>query len=314
MQIDMAQVYTDFEGLAALRAKARDDQEAALDQVARQFESLFLQMMLKSMRDAGLGGGLLDSKQSEFYREMYDQQIAVDMAQKQGIGLADVLKEQLGGGIAPTYRDLEPRDYLGMPIMRKPAMADAVDGTSVKVVPVGMHDRIVLDGSPENFVEKLWPLAEQAATELDLAPEALLAQAALETGWGRHVMREHDGGSSHNLFGIKADSRWDGASVAVRTLEYSDGVAFKTRDSFRSYGSFAESFDDYVAFLRGNPRYRDALQQTADPKAFFESLQAAGYATDPRYAEKILKVLDNAAMQRVPGRPGADGASVVREG
>ena len=314
MHIDMAQVYTDFEGLAALRAKARDDQEAALDQVARQFESLFVQMMLKSMRDAGLGGGLLDSKQSEFYREMYDQQIAVDMAQQRGIGLADVLKEQLGGGIAPTYRDLEPRDYLGMPIMRKPAVTDAVGARSKAAASAAMDNSIVLDGSPEDFVEKLWPLAARAATELDLAPEALLAQAALETGWGRHVMREHDGASSHNLFGIKADSRWNGSSVAVRTLEYSDGVAFKTRDSFRSYGSFAESFDDYVAFLRGNPRYRDALQQTADPKAFFESLQAAGYATDPRYAEKILKVLDNAAIRRVPAGSDDDGAAVVREG
>jgi len=297
MNLDMGQVYTDFSGLAALRARAREDQEAALDQVSRQFESLFLQMMLKSMRDASLGGGMLDSKQSEFYREMYDKQIAMDMADKQGIGLADVIKRQLGGAVATPYRDLEPADYLGMPITARPAGRGG-EGANDALKAAG-DTPIELDGSPESFLGKLWPAAEQAAARLNLAPEALLAQAALETGWGQHVMQARSGDSSHNLFGIKADGRWQGPKVDVSTLEYRDGVALKTRAHFRAYGSFEESFSDYVDFLQRNPRYREALARADDPKAYFTALQQAGYATDPAYAEKIHKILDSEPMQRV---------------
>ena len=294
MNIDSAQVYTDFSGLAALRARAREDKDAALDEVSRQFESLFLQMMLKSMRDASLGGGLMDSKQSEFYRDMYDKQIAVDMAQKQGIGLADVLKRQLGGGISAQYSDLSPEEYLGMPITARP-----VNGADAATVARRSVDTpAAFDGSPEAFVDALWPVAEQAAAKINLPPEALLAQAALETGWGRHVMQNGTGDSSHNLFGIKADSRWQGDKVMVSTLEYRDGVALNTRANFRAYESFEYSFSDYVDFVQRNPRYQQALAQTNDPKAYFSALQEAGYATDPAYAQKIQRILDSESMQR----------------
>ena len=294
MNIDSSQVYTDFSGLAALRARAREDKDAALDEVSRQFESLFLQMMLKSMRDASLGGGLMDSKQSEFYRDMYDKQIAVDMAQKQGIGLADVLKRQLGGGISAQYSDLSPEEYLGMPITARP-----VNGADAATVARRSVDTpAAFDGSPEAFVDALWPVAEQAAAKINLPPEALLAQAALETGWGRHVMQHGTGDSSHNLFGIKADSRWQGDKVMVSTLEYRDGVALNTRANFRAYESFEHSFSDYVDFVRRNPRYQQALAQTNDPKAYFSALQEAGYATDPAYAQKIQRILDSESMQR----------------
>ena len=294
MNIDSSQVYTDFSGLAALRARAREDKDAALDEVSRQFESLFLQMMLKSMRDASLGGGLMDSKQSEFYRDMYDKQIAVDMAQKQGIGLADVLKRQLGGGISAQYSDLSPEEYLGMPITARP-----VDGADAATVARRSVDTpAAFDGSPEAFVDALWPVAEQAAAKINLPPEALLAQAALETGWGRHVMQHGTGDSSHNLFGIKADSRWQGDKVMVSTLEYRDGVALNTRANFRAYESFEHSFSDYVDFVQRNPRYQQALAQTNDPKAYFSALQEAGYATDPAYAQKIQRILDSESMQR----------------
>ena len=294
MNIDSSQVYTDFSGLAALRARAREDKDAALDEVSRQFESLFLQMMLKSMRDASLGGGLMDSKQSEFYRDMYDKQIAVDMAQKQGIGLADVLKRQLGGGISAQYSDLSPEKYLGMPITARP-----VNGADAATVARRSVDTpAAFDGSPEAFVDALWPVAEQAAAKINLPPEALLAQAALETGWGRHVMQNGTGDSSHNLFGIKADSRWQGDKVMVSTLEYRDGVALNTRANFRAYESFEYSFSDYVDFVQRNPRYQQALAQTNDPKAYFSALQEAGYATDPAYAQKIQRILDSESMQR----------------
>ncbi len=306
MNIDSSQVYTDFSGLAALRARAREDKDAALDEVSRQFESLFLQMMLKSMRDASLGGGLMDSKQSEFYRDMYDKQIAVDMAQKQGIGLADVLKRQLGGGISAQYSDLSPEKYLGMPITARP-----VDGADAATVARRSVDTpAAFDGSPEAFVDALWPVAEQAAAKINLPPEALLAQAALETGWGRHVMQHGTGDSSHNLFGIKADSRWQGDKVMVSTLEYRDGVALNTRANFRAYESFEHSFSDYVDFVQRNPRYQQALAQTNDPKAYFSALQEAGYATDPAYAQKIQRILDSESMQRA-AQSAKEGATAI---
>lgn len=297
MDIDMAQVYTDFSGLAALKARAREDQDAALDQVSRQFESLFLQMMLKSMRNASLGDGLMDSKQSEFYRDMYDKQLAMNMAENHGIGLADVIKRQLGGGISAAHAGLSPEEYVGMPIQVSPVRKTVTGVESAAKAP-DESSPISFDGSPESFLGQLWPVAEEAAAKLKLAPEALLAQAALETGWGRHVMQHRGGDSSHNLFGIKADSHWQGDRVQVSTLEYRDGVALKTRANFRAYDSFEKSFSDYVDFVQRNPRYRTALNKTADAEAYFSALQEAGYATDPAYADKINRILHSESMQR----------------
>ena len=298
MTLDMAQVYTDFSGLAALRARAREDKDAALDQVSRQFESLFLQMMLKGMRDASFGGGLMDSKQSDFYREMYDKQISMDIAEQPGIGLADVIKRQLGGGVAAPTKGLDLQDYMETPIAARPPRGAGAQHADGPTTPSDGEASLPLDGSPGTFLGRLWPMAKKAAARLDLPPEALLAQAALETGWGRHVMRHASGDSSHNLFGIKADSRWEGDRVQVSTLEYRDGVALKTQARFRAYGSYAESFADYVDFVQRNPRYREALRNTQSPAAYFQSLQAAGYATDPDYAEKIKRILDSEPMQR----------------
>ena len=139
--------------------------------------------------------------------------------------------------------------------------------------------------------------AEAAAARLGIKPEALLAQAALETGWGKAVMKASDGSPSYNLFGIKADSRWEGDRSTVRTLEYRDGVAMKTRADFRAYDSYADSFADYADFVSGNARYQPALQAVDDPQAYFQALQQAGYATDPAYARKVLDILDRPEFQ-----------------
>jgi flagellar protein FlgJ len=295
MQAPIPQVYTDFSALSAMRARAREDQQGTLDQVSRQFEALFLQMMLKGMRSAGLGdGGLMDSRQSDFYREMYDKQIAIDMAQTRGIGLADVIKRQLGGADAAGQGGRGVQDYAATPITARPALAGQAPAAAAGSAAVASAS---LDGTPAAFVRTLWPAAEKAGARLGLAPEALLAQAALETGWGRHVMRGGEGASSHNLFGIKADRRWSGDTVSSETTEYRDGVALRTRDQFRAYASFEQSFEDYVDFVQRNPRYREALRQTADPRAYFEALQAAGYATDPVYADKIGRILDSDTLR-----------------
>ena len=155
-----------------------------------------------------------------------------------------------------------------------------------------------IDGSPEAFVRVLWPHAQQAARELNVDPEILIAQSALETGWGRSVI---DGGgldSSYNLFGIKAGSGWDGGRASASTLEFEEqsGVMTRQRASFRTYESWRHSFNDYVQFLKTQPRYRDALDHGGDSVRFVEGLQQAGYATDPRYADKIVRIATGPEM------------------
>ncbi|MDT8387888.1 MAG: flagellar assembly peptidoglycan hydrolase FlgJ, partial [Thiogranum sp.] len=147
--------------------------------------------------------------------------------------------------------------------------------------------------SPEQFIRDVWPHAKRAAGSLGVQPEALVAQAALETGWGKHMIKAHDGASSFNMFGIKADSRWQGDRTASETLEFRDGLVRKERAQFRVYGSLKDSFNDYAEFLQRNPRYQDALTNTADTPAFTRSLKEAGYATDPAYSEKINNIMNS---------------------
>lgn len=300
-----ASVYTDFNGLAALRHQAQTDKSGALRQVAEQFEALFMQMMLKSMRDAKLGEGLFDSAQSEQYRDMLDSQLSLNLSKGRGLGLADVIVRQLGGE-GPQRPSSEVR---GSFVPRSP---DAAVNTTVEVVkpasesveasivsvPRAEESLDVPDysESPATFVRHILPYARQAASLLGLGPEVLIAQAALETGWGQGVIRDATGESSHNLFNIKADSRWEGPVVAKRTLEYVDGVAVQERAHFRRYESPVQSFQDYVAFLQTSPRYQEALQHDGDAERFVEGLQSAGYATDPNYAKKIKEILQRSGV------------------
>lgn len=278
---------TDFGALAKLRADARHgkDKAATLDEVAKQFESLFIRMVVKQMRKTSLGDGLFDSKQSEFYRDMYDQQLSVNMAETGGLGLAPAIKRQLSGEALIPIHGRTQADYRAAPTPAAPALNPA---TATSQPPFA---------GPADFVRRLRPHAEAAAARLGVKPEALLAQAALETGWGKAVMDKPGGGVSHNLFGIKADGRWDGQRVAMQTLEYRDGVAVRTRADFRAYDNYADSFDDYADFVSGNPRYRAALEAAGDPQAYFEALQDAGYATDPAYARKVLNILARPELQ-----------------
>lgn len=301
MNAASAGVYMDFQGLSALRAGAREDTPEALRAVARQFEALFLQMMLKSMRAASEGDPLFDSDHASTYREMYDQQLSLDLSEK-GIGLADVLVRQL-----QIQQEKELSTAAGMDLSVPAASAPTL-AYRQKQVQGGEHAAIAgrvsaseIAVSGEDFVRKLWPLAEQAAARIGVSAETLIAQAALETGWGKAVIRHADGSSSHNLFNIKADGRWQGESVSKSTLEYRQGVANREVARFRSYASFADSFDDYVNFLQNNPRYADALQQTGNPHDFIRALQDAGYATDPAYAQKIGQILDKDIIASVDG-------------
>lgn len=299
--------YYDFSALASLRADARRDARGNLDEVARQFEALFVQMMLKSMRDATPRGGLFASDRRRGYEQMYDRQLSLQLSTRGGIGLAPLLEAQLGAAAAsrpetdaagaaaplslrlPARRALPASEPLPGKISpesarraRSPAAADQA--------PAG--ERADKAGqralTPARFVADLRPLAATAAARLGVEPEVLLAQAALETGWGRHIAAA--GASSHNLFNIKAGRDWPGDTVRRAVLEYRDGLAVREVATFRAYASPAESFADYVAFLRASPRYARALARAADGEAYLRELQDAGYATDPRYADKVIGV------------------------
>lgn len=294
-------VYNDFQGLASLKHQAREDQAGSLDKVAKQFESLFVQMMVKQMRQASFGGGIFDSDRTRQYQDMYDQQLSLHLSESGGMGIGDMLRRQLGqsgGDSVPALSGLESyrehpvssaKRHLTLKPLLQPEAAQASEPKAESTEPR-------LD-SPEQFVHGLWSSAQRAAARIGLPTEALLAQAALETGWGGHVMPVTNDRSSHNLFGIKADQRWDGAQIRRETLEYESGVAVRKREMFRAYDSYEESFQNYVDFLEGSPRYADALGKTHDAQAYFNALQQAGYATDPDYAEKILRVMQGPEMQ-----------------
>ena len=306
------QTYTDFSGFSEMRAQARVDPQASLKQVAKQFEGIFIQMMLKSMRDASMGDEIFDSDQSKLYRDMFDKQVALDMASNKGIGIADSLVRQLSKTMpkkdTPETFSIEPNRHsesfengklLPLPARKMNSIVqDSVTGLSKfelsGIKPISDKTQFK---SPEEFTQYILPYAEKAAKEIGVSPLVLVSQAALETGWGKAVTRHPDGSSSYNLFNIKADNRWDGQQVVKSTLEYDNGVAKYEKASFRAYDSYADSFDDYVDFLRTNNRYDDALRHDGDDQLFITDLHKAGYATDPNYANKILDILKRDSIQ-----------------
>lgn len=300
----------DFNGLAELRRSAGKDQDdqQTLRQVAGQFESLFLNMMLKSMRQASLGDAIFDSSQGDMYRDIADQQLAMDLSAQGGLGLQEVIMRQLGGqlaekldgasqtGQAQAYNMDTVIKRPALPIIDKPALIQQIEVAipqAVKDTAEAVVEKATNFSSPESFVRQLWSMAEQAAKKIGVKPEVILSQAALETGWGKHVIAQNGGKSSHNLFNIKADSRWQGDSTLVGTLEYRDGVAVKEQAKFRAYDSYQDSFNDYVDFLQTQPRYQQAIEQASDPELFIEGLHKAGYATDPAYADKIKRIMSS---------------------
>jgi flagellar protein FlgJ len=308
MNVDTTPIYHDLQSLSALRQRASSDPNAAIEEVAEQFESLFLQMMLKSMRDATatLDGGLFDSKQMEHYQSMFDQQISLDLSTNGGMGMSEILVEQLGGNqpLVETAENPQPlvpfsrvhedakRQMLNLYATTPPDSVDPVAAANQSSHDLGVGvDAQWSPKTPEDFIRSIWPFAVDAAEQLGLDPVVLVAQSALETGWGKQLIPTNSGNSSFNLFGIKASGNWEGESAAVNSLEFRDGVAVKENSSFRVYESLGASFEDYVAFLKSNPRYQQALEKVGDSQQFLTELQDAGYATDPRYAEKIMAIV-----------------------
>lgn len=288
-------MYSDFGALANLRTDARANSAGAMDEVASQFESLFVQMMLKSMRDATEKGGLFDSNQLDSYQQMHDQQLSLELAKQGGVGLADVIVQQFKGAQgAAASEDSSPATLKPLPNYRVPgiAMSSIHPSTLAETGAGTAAGSVKADWSaetPADFLRSLRPYAESAADELGVDADVLLAQAALETGWGKHVLGDARG-SSNNFFNIKAGPDWQGGSVKKTTVEYRDGVAVREAARFRTYPSAEAAFADYADFIGQKPRYADAVAVAGDAKAYLHELQRAGYATDPSYAEKILSV------------------------
>ena len=314
--IQQARIYTDFSGLNELKNQARTDKKAALEEVARQFESLFLGEMLKSMRKAGDVFGednYLNSNESQHYRDMFDNQLSLSLSEKQGTGLAEALVRQLSrqipgmneegdklSGHKATLADYDrsvPAISAKLPErvleVDRVAQSDRAPEVPASTVSEPLPQRF---SSPEQFVRTLLPMAERVARDSGIDPRLMVAQAALETGWGKHMIEGGDGEPSHNLFGIKADHRWQGEAVEIATTEYREGVPMSERAAFRAYPDYESSFRDYVAFLESNPRYRDVLASADQPEVFAQKLQDAGYATDPEYGAKIRRIMNGDSL------------------
>lgn len=280
--------YTDINGLARLKLQAQKPSEATLREVASQFEAMFIQMMLKSGRDAKLTeDGLFDNHESELYRDMFDKQVSLELAKSKGIGIGDMLVRQLRQGGA-----LDAPDAAAAP--EKVAPLQSAVAAPMKASSVATSEQAQWDvNGPEEFVQRVLPHARRAAAELGVRPEALIAQAALETGWGSAMPKHADGRPSFNLFGIKADASWNGERVVNKTLEFTaDSGLTRQQAAFRSYDDVGAAFDDYARFVKTQPRYGKALEVAANHEAYVRELQEAGYATDPHYAQKVLRVMD----------------------
>lgn len=346
--------YHDFQGLRDLKRGAIEDDPEALKEVARQFEALFVQMIMKSARQADelIGGedSLFNSNEMQHYQQMLDEQFSLAISQGdggKGLGLAEVLVGQLSREPSEPLKQVPEDVRRGAQLLTNDVMqqleerrlrssraplADAVNPAAtrdsadrraaseavqaahrppmsvasdvsgrkpleIKGLPVREDKRAYFE-SPEDFVRHLYPIAEKAAAKLGVDPRMMLAQSALETGWGRHMISREDGTNSFNLFGIKADRRWSGEAAEVPTLEYRNGQPRQERAHFRAYDSFEQSMQDYVDFLTANPRYQQALQKTDNPQAFARGLQQAGYATDPQYANKIVNIMDGSTLNQ----------------
>jgi flagellar protein FlgJ len=324
----------DVQGVNQLKLDARQSSPEALRQAAQQFEAVFMNMLMKSMREATPQDGMFDSEQTRMYTSMLDQQLTQRMASR-GIGLAEVMVRQLssalevpppGEGAAQGFPLNAPQGGAAPLRVQVPqggasSYASQGDSDPVRVesyAPQGDSDPLRTKGRVESyapglvtpqspavtparsgdapshveaFVQRLLPHAQAASASTGIPARFMLGQAALESGWGKAEIRGADGQNSHNLFGIKAGASWKGQTVDIVTTEYVNGKPQKQVDTFRAYDSYADAFRDYAKLLQNNARYQNVLAQGHDAVGFAQGLQQAGYATDPKYAQKLMSVI-----------------------
>lgn len=293
----------DANSLNQLKRSAQSNSPEAIKAAAKQFEAVFLNMVMKSMREASPQDGPFDSEQSRTFTAMLDQQLSNNLAQK-GVGLADILTRQLSKTINPADAQVPINTNNGNPAQRLPTT----------VIPsllssTGYHDgqtRIsptVEEVSPQVtkplaaktsvlFQQRMAEHAEAASQATGIPAHLMLGQAALESGWGKREIKAQDGTNSHNLFGIKATGDWKGKVVATTTTEYVHGVKQTRVEKFRAYDSYAESFKDFAHLIQSNPRYRQVMDSLHDVTQYARAMQTSGYATDPHYASKLAQVIN----------------------
>ncbi|GGY75422.1 flagellar assembly peptidoglycan hydrolase FlgJ [Pseudoduganella plicata] len=299
-----ASLAIDSKGLSELRQGARAGSAEATKAAATQFEAMFVNMMLKSMRDATPQEGMLDNEQTKMFTTMLDQQTSQNIAKK-GIGLADVLVRQLsktaginGNNAAISADAAMPEGGLtrsmidAAKLQRSIAAAGGNAAANAAAAPAATTASTSRHAHVRAFADKLSAHAEEASRATGVPAKFMLGQAALESGWGRREIKAADGSTSHNLFGIKAGAGWKGKTVDVATTEYVNGQPTRRIERFRAYDSYADSFKDYARLITNNPRYEKVLASGGDATAFARNLQKAGYATDPNYASKLAAVIN----------------------
>jgi len=319
-----AQNFLDVNGLNSVRQQSKSadksEKEAALNTAAKQFEAIFMQMLLKSMRSAQdvlESDSPFNSESTKFYRDMHDQQMSLELSNNGSLGLSELIVRQLGGdseNFTPhtvlrgngnldsrgkNVFDLHnKRDPLPKTIELDRQTNDHSADLNADKVPKYLSNDVTANSqslpefkNPQEFVTALTDSAKQVEARLNIPFEVVIAQAALETGWGQKIIKTSEGESSNNLFNIKANSRWAGEKTSTDTLEFQDGAMVKKREPFRVYSSLQESVNDYINFLSTNERYQPALEQSSNVEQFLHKLQGAGYATDPNYAKKIMGTL-----------------------
>lgn len=338
---DQSRNFLELNGLNAIREQSRgsdsEGKKEALQEAAQQFEAIFMKMLLKSMRkaqDVLESDSPFNSESTKFYRDMHDQQMAVELSSNGSLGLSNLIVRQLGG----DDNNFTPRSVLRNdgnleqikqsakqaklqsqtnnesnlnPFSLLPASTstntanpqhnDNINNVNVTKIPFAIGEVSQAEKSvnfssptfsePKDFVSALIEPAKSVQEKIGVPFQVIIAQAALETGWGQKIIKDENGSSSNNLFNIKADSRWVGDKVTKDTLEFEQGAMIKKSEPFRMYESLSDSVDDYINFLSTGERYQEALQDSGNVEHFLQGLQKAGYATDPQYADKILGTL-----------------------
>ena len=268
--------------IQALRSAAARDPKAAIRETAKQFEALFMQQLMKSMREATMSSGMLDNSGTKLGTEMLDSQYAAKMSGLPGglaAAIARQLERQLGSGAA---------EALGAPPSAAGAPAQQVSSAQP------------LSQRQIDFVRTHQEAARAAEAVSGIPAAFTVAQAAHESAWGQREIRNADGTPSHNLFGIKAGASWTGAVAEITTTEWVGGEPQKVTAKFRSYASYGESFRDYAKLMKESPRYAGVVAAAASAPAsaasgqgFATALQRAGYATDPAYADKLARLINS---------------------
>jgi flagellar protein FlgJ len=269
----------DVRALANLRNTASTDPKAVVREAAKQFEGIFMQQLMKSMREATMSSGMLDNAGTKLGTEMLDTQFATQMTGLRG-GLSEViarqLDRQLGEPLANIAADAAAAATQAAPKTSAAPLSSSLQGKERQIGFLKLHD-----GAAK---------AAEAAT--GIPANFMVAQAAHESGWGRHEIKNPDGSTSFNVFGIKAGSSWKGPVTEVTTTEVIGGQARKVKAKFRAYGSYEEAFTDYAKMMKNNPRYAKVVDSSSSAQGFAQGLQKAGYATDPAYADKLTRMIN----------------------